>query len=208
MGKGGKGAEKKTEKVSLKTGLIERNALTPAFRSVLREVFNRFDLNQDKALCRDELEGFAKATQSGSEIGKDELKQLGQFFDTNTKGNLTLKGFEQMYLMQTNQQPEDTWRDLKNLGYSKSLELLGNRGTAGTGTGGTAVDMDTTTKAAMDEMRAALGELKLAPDSAGAHRRVAAALDALGRPEAAAKERRTADELEQKAAESTVAEQD
>lgn len=107
MGKGGenKKTEKKSEKKDLKTGLIERNALTPAFRSVLREVFNRFDLNQDKALCRDELEGFAKATQSGSEIGKDELKQLGQFFDTNTKGNLTLKGFEQMYLMQTNQQP-------------------------------------------------------------------------------------------------------
>ena len=54
-----------------------------------------------------------------------------------------------------------------------------------------------------DELRAALTELKEAPESAASHRRVGHALEALGRKEAAQKEFKNADELE-----STVDDQD
>ena len=235
MGKGGKG-EKKAEggKRAAKQGLVEKNgACTDQFRAVLREIFRRFDCDRDGALSMGELEEFARASGTGSQIQRDEHKQvsppsrppdpsptlpcpahrpprahpsrrqLSALFDTDARGNLTLKGFEQMYLMQTNHQPDDTWRDLEKLGYDRSsLALLHPE----------AVEEDAASPEAlqaarMEEMRAALTELKVDGESASAHRRMGRALDALGRTEAAQREYAQAESLESKAA-STIDEQD
>eukprot|EP00966_Prymnesium_polylepis_P119522 2762441-Prymnesium_polylepis.1 len=56
----------------------------------------------------------------------------------------------------------------------------------------------------MDELRAALAAMKGQPESADAHRRVGAALKALGRDEAAARSMQQADTLEGKEAAAAV----
>lgn len=193
MGKGGKGGDKaeKKAKAAAKVGLVEKNgALSEKFRLVLGEVFRRFDKDGDGALCRAELEEFAKESGTG-QIEAEDIKQLKTYFDTDTAGNLTRKGFEQMYLMQSNHQAVDTWKDLERLGYTKELALK------------EPIGEEDLTKMRMDELRAALTELKELPESAASHRRVGHALEALGRKEAAQKEFKNADELE-----STVDDQD
>ena len=183
------------------SGLLASNGgLSDKFRAVLREVFARFDADTDGALSLKELEQFAVASKSGGDLSLDELKQLGKFFDTDIKGNITLKGFEQMYQMQTAQQAADTWRDLTNLGYTKSLDTLGPP-----------PSIATPVKAAgegMEELRSALAQLKTDPDNAAHNRRVGYALKAMGRDEAAAKSLAKADELENNQAQSTVNEID
>lgn len=165
-----------------KAGLLETNgALTPKFKAVIGEVFGRFDADGDGALSLPELEAFARASESGKELEKGELQQLGQFFDTDSKGNLTLKGFEQMYVMQTNQQAADTWRDIANLGYEKSLDLLGTKPAAAD---------------SMSELREAMMALKTDSESAAAHRRVGTALRTMGREDAAVRSFKQAETLE------------
>ena len=94
-----------------------------------------------------------------------------------------------MYLMQTGTQASDTWRDLANLGYSQSLELLGTPPVK-------AKPEDTAVQ--MNELRTALAELKSHPESAAVHRRVGNALKAIGRDEAAARSMQQAEALEAK----------
>lgn len=201
MGKGGNEVFQPTEKKKLtkaemkdlKQGLIEKNGdLSKQLKAVLGEIFTRFDADGDGALSRQELETFANTSQTGSNLSEDEIKQLGTFFDTNDKGQLTRKGFEQMYLMQSGSQPDDTWKDLKTLGYSKSLELLGT-------TAPPPVKAPPAAQA-MDSLRTALAELKVSPDSASAHRRVGVCLQELGREEAAKKSFAAADDIDQREA--------
>ena len=97
----------------------------------------------------------------------------------------------QMFLMQSSHQPDDTWKDLERLGYTRSLELLRPEAENELTPGELA-------KARMDALRAALTELKQNQDSAQCHRRVGVALDALGRTEAAQREFAQADVLEGK----------
>ena len=202
MGKGGKGGKEVSDKKAAKVGLVEKNgALNPTFAAVLGEIFRRFDKDRDGAFSDDELETFARASGTGNGIDAEERKQLRNFFNCNSKGHLTLKGFEEMYLMQSNHDPKDTWKDLETLGYKKPLALLDPDSVP-------KVVPEEVQKARMAEMAAALAELKLDAESAGAHRRVANALDALGRAEAAARSHAKADELEGKAPSTTVDEQD
>jgi len=185
-----------------KAGLLETNgSLTPKFKAVLRETFVRFDTDGDGAFSLAELEAFATASKSGNDMSASELKQLGTFFDTNARGYLTLKGFEQMYMMQASQQASDVWRDIANLGYQPSLELLGT----------TAADAPaaTTPETPEVELRAALTALMSQAASPVAHRRVGRALQAMGRDDAAVRSFNQADELELQAEQpSTVEELD
>lgn len=194
MGKGGETKKPtKAETKAAKQGLMEKNGdLTKQLKAVLREVFDRFDADRDGALNKKELEAFAVASKTGENLSQDEIKQLGTFFDTNANGDLTHKGFEQMYLMQTASTPEDTWRDIKALGYEKTLELLG--------TSPAPAPAAPPSADAMSELREALAELKLKPEEASAHRRVGVCLQQLGREENAKKSFAQAEELEKKAA--------
>ena len=187
MGKGGKG-KPVSEKKAAKEGLVEKNgSATRPFQAVLAEIFRRFDKDRDGVWNMAELDAFARASQTGN-ITKEDRTQLGTMFDVDAKGDLTPKGFEQMYLMQTAHDPMDVWKDLERLGYSKSLELLGDEQ-------GASLDA-AAEKSRKEELMAALSALKLEPESAAAHRRVGAALTALGRAEAAQKSLAKATELE------------
>lgn len=181
-----------------KAGLLEANgSLTPKFQAVLTEVFTKYDIDRDGGLCLEELEAFARASQSGSKIDESELKQLGQFFETDKNGYLTLKGFQQMFVLQTSQQPADTWRDLANLGYEKTLDLLNStHGAESAPEAAPAKTAAATDPELMNELRVALSAIKDDPKSAAAHRRVGELLKAMGRDEAAARSLKTAEEIE------------
>ena len=199
----------KGDKKAAKQGLVEKNgALTVPFRMVLGEVFRRFDVDGDGALNESELESFAVSSGTGEKIDGDERKQLGVLFEVDKAGNITKKGFEQMYLMQVSHQPEDVWRDLEKLGYDKSLELKDPaKADEEAAKEAAKAEADALQAARMEEMKEALTELKLNQDSAAAHRRVGEALEALGRNEAAAKSFLKASELDG-VVETTVDDQD
>ena len=177
-----------------KEGLVKKNGdLEDTFKAVLGEIFRRFDKDGDGALCEAELEEFATTSGSGKNVAEDRA-QLQSYFDCNSKGDLTYKGFEQMYAMQIGHEAETTWKDLEQLGYKKPLALLDPE----------AASAEALAKAKMDELRNALTDLKLAP----APRRTdaPATLQALGRTEAAQREYAQAEALEK--APSTVDDQD
>ena len=76
-------------------------------------------------LCTAELQSFARACSvEGAELCEDELEQVADYFETNEAGALTSGGFFQMVWMQTTARPQDTWSDLRELGYGDSLALL------------------------------------------------------------------------------------
>lgn len=205
----GKGKSEVSGKKAAKQGLVEKNgSLTEPFRKVLGEVFRRFDVDKDGSLSPAELEAFAVASGTGSKIDEDERKQLGVLFDADKSGNITKKGFEQMYMMQVGHNADDVWRDVEKLGYTKSLELL-DPAAAETEEAKEAEKAEAAARQAelMEEMKAALMELKVNQESAGAHRRMGEALEALGRSEAAAKSFLKASELDG-VVDTTVDEQD
>uniref|UniRef100_A0A6V3YNE6 EF-hand domain-containing protein n=1 Tax=Prymnesium polylepis TaxID=72548 RepID=A0A6V3YNE6_9EUKA len=201
--------------------------LSDKFRLCLSEVFERFDEGKDGALSRDELQNFAVAANAGNNLQDDEVTQLQQFFETNSKGELTLKGFMQMYHMQTTARSSDTWKDLQRLGYLPNLEPASGprppqastppaaeKPAAAAEAPAAAAEVEAPPKPEskadnqkaliMDELRAALAAMKGQPESADAHRRVGAALKALGRDEAAARSMQQADTLEGKEAAAAV----
>lgn len=49
------------------------------------------------------------------------------FLDTTPAGHLTWSGFIQLYQLQTENDPEETWADLKTHGYDDSLKLVATR---------------------------------------------------------------------------------
>ena len=203
------------------------HGLTDKFRIVLREVFERFDEDKDGVLNREELQNFAVAANAGSDLEDDEVEQLQQFFECNDKGHLTMKGFFQMYHMQTSSRSSDTWKDMQRLGYLPSLDREDGKPLP-TGEEALPEKPVVDEKALMEELRTALAEMKVQPETAAAHRRVGTALQAspsslstdtkrvtsglcrcnllrhapaqaLGRNEAAARSMQQADQLESKA---------
>ncbi|KAI5122065.1 hypothetical protein M0805_006048 [Coniferiporia weirii] len=54
---------------------------------------------------------------------KEELEQL----DVTDEGNLTFQGFLQIYQLQTENDEEETWRDLSSHGFDRTLTLVTTR---------------------------------------------------------------------------------
>ena len=67
----------------------------------LQTIFQRFDADGDGTLNVVELQAFARACNDGTELDVDELDQIQDYFDTDDSGALTLRGFHEMYQMQT-----------------------------------------------------------------------------------------------------------
>ncbi|KAF9094333.1 hypothetical protein BGX23_002258 [Mortierella sp. AD031] len=78
------------------------------------------------ALSNDELDAFAKDT-NGAVFDEDSRNEITEFLDLDDKGQLTLKGFLQMYNLQTTSEPEETWKDLQKHGYDTTLKLVASR---------------------------------------------------------------------------------
>ncbi|KAI8350495.1 hypothetical protein B0O80DRAFT_457928 [Mortierella sp. GBAus27b] len=104
----------------------EEGALTQECEDALVALFRKYDRDNDGALNNSELNAFAKDT-NGSPFNEDSLAEIREFFDLDDKNNLTLKGFLQMYNLQTSSEPEETWKDLQKHGYDTNLRLVASR---------------------------------------------------------------------------------
>ncbi|KAG0302225.1 hypothetical protein BGZ98_007683, partial [Dissophora globulifera] len=58
---------------------------------------------------------------------EDTRAEITEFLDLDESGQLTLKGFLQMYNLQTSSEPEETWKDLQKHGYDTKLKLVASR---------------------------------------------------------------------------------
>merc|ERR1711918_210683 len=67
------------------------------------------------------------ANEDDREFDREELDEVKEFFDWKKDGpnggGLTLRGWIQLYVTQTGAREEDTWKDLKQLGYDSQLKL-------------------------------------------------------------------------------------
>ncbi|KAF9123353.1 hypothetical protein BGW39_009022 [Mortierella sp. 14UC] len=104
----------------------EDGALTLACEDALVAIFERYDVDKDGALSNAELDAFAKDT-NGDVFDEDARAEITEFLDLDDKGQLTLKGFLQMYNLQTSSEPEETWKDLQKHGYDTNLKLVASR---------------------------------------------------------------------------------
>ncbi|RKP08082.1 hypothetical protein THASP1DRAFT_16140 [Thamnocephalis sphaerospora] len=96
---------------------------TPACEAALKEIFHRFDKDGDGALSDAELAAFATAT-NGEPFDEATLEEIRDNFDVTEAGALTLRGFIELYTLQTTSEPEETWNDLRKHGYNDQLELV------------------------------------------------------------------------------------
>ncbi|KAG0092776.1 hypothetical protein BGZ93_005652 [Podila epicladia] len=108
------------------TLIDEDGGLTQECEDALVAIFERYDADKDGALSNAELDAFAKDT-NGDVFDEDTRNEITEFLDLNSKGYLTLKGFLQMYNLQTSSEPEETWKDLQKHGYDTQLKLVASR---------------------------------------------------------------------------------
>ncbi|KAJ3110585.1 hypothetical protein HDU96_006461 [Phlyctochytrium bullatum] len=111
---------KKVKRVAL---IGPNDQLTQQVVTALLEIFGRFDDDNDGALSREELEAFAIAT-NGEKFEEEAVNELKKSFNVDGNGNLTRRGFLEMYQLQTLSDPDETWRDLIKHGYSVKLQLI------------------------------------------------------------------------------------
>ncbi|KAF9951393.1 hypothetical protein BGZ72_007100 [Mortierella alpina] len=108
------------------TLIDEEGALTQECEDALVAIFNCYDVDKDGALSNAELDAFARDT-NGDVFDEDMRAEIDEFLDLDDKGQLTLKGFLQMYNLQTSSEPEETWKDLQKHGYDTKLKLVASR---------------------------------------------------------------------------------
>jgi len=75
-------------------------------------------VDKDKKLSPEELSNFS-ITCNGKPFDETVLDDIRKFLAVDEKGYLLEEGFLQMYSLQTITDPNETWKDLKKLGYSK-----------------------------------------------------------------------------------------
>ncbi|GAA5877408.1 hypothetical protein JCM16303_003320 [Sporobolomyces ruberrimus] len=91
---------------------------------VLREVFGRYSRNpkkpkgdKDEKVCgRDALNAFAQDT-NGQEMTDETYNEIVEYLAVTEEGELTMKGFVQLYQLQTENDASETEKDLKAWGY-------------------------------------------------------------------------------------------
>ncbi|KAI6028767.1 hypothetical protein F5J12DRAFT_807547 [Pisolithus orientalis] len=72
------------------------------------------------------LDAWARDT-NGAPFSQDTKDELIEFLDVTDDGGLTLKGFMQIYQLQTENDEEETWRDLSCHGFDRGLTLVSTR---------------------------------------------------------------------------------
>ncbi|KZP24793.1 hypothetical protein FIBSPDRAFT_950833 [Athelia psychrophila] len=72
------------------------------------------------------LDAWARDT-NGAPFSKETKEELVEFLDVTDDGGLTLKGFIQIYQLQTENDEEETWKDLSTHGFDRSLKLVSSR---------------------------------------------------------------------------------
>ncbi|OJA14851.1 hypothetical protein AZE42_00790 [Rhizopogon vesiculosus] len=72
------------------------------------------------------LDAWARDT-NGAPFSEETKEELREFLDVTEEGSLTFKGFMQIYQLQTENDEEETWRDLSNHGFDRTLALVSTR---------------------------------------------------------------------------------
>ncbi|KAF5380905.1 hypothetical protein D9615_003886 [Tricholomella constricta] len=72
------------------------------------------------------LDAWAQDT-NGAPFSQETKDELIEFLDVTDEGGLTFKGFLQIYQLQTENDEEETWRDLSNHGFDRMLKLVATR---------------------------------------------------------------------------------
>jgi len=72
------------------------------------------------------LDAWARDT-NGAPFSQETKDELVEFLDVTDDGGLTFKGFLQIYQLQTENDEEETWRDLSNHGFDRALKLVATR---------------------------------------------------------------------------------
>ncbi|KIJ44047.1 hypothetical protein M422DRAFT_79994, partial [Sphaerobolus stellatus SS14] len=69
------------------------------------------------------LDRWAKDT-NGEPFSEETKEELREYIDMTEEGDLTFKGFLQIYALQTENEEEETYRDLSKHGFNDELELV------------------------------------------------------------------------------------
>ncbi|KAK0549429.1 hypothetical protein OC845_003134 [Tilletia horrida] len=72
------------------------------------------------------LDRFAFET-NGAPFGAESKAEILEFLDVDEQGRLTFEGFLSMYSLQTENDEDETWRDLTTHGFDNNLELVSTR---------------------------------------------------------------------------------
>jgi len=69
------------------------------------------------------LDEWARDT-NGAPFSPEMKEELVEFLDVTDDGQLTFKGFMQLYQLQTENDEDETWRDLSKHGFDQTLTLI------------------------------------------------------------------------------------
>ncbi|KAI9175809.1 hypothetical protein H9P43_006173 [Blastocladiella emersonii ATCC 22665] len=103
--------------------LDDDDMFMPAFDKALRSIFERFDADKDGYLNVDEVQAFAVAT-NGKKFDEDTMAEIALYFgDDDQKPTMmvSVTGFMDMYHLQSQNDEDETWKDLTRLGFDHEL---------------------------------------------------------------------------------------
>ncbi|KAF8610105.1 hypothetical protein BDV93DRAFT_6713 [Ceratobasidium sp. AG-I] len=122
--------------------LLDRDgAISPKFATALAQIFSKYCTPRPPPLTSstrlhtsvenaylDErgLDAWARDT-NGAEFPDETKEEMRDTLDVTEKGDLTFEGFLQIYQLQTENDEEETWRDLSAHGFDRNLNLVSTR---------------------------------------------------------------------------------
>lgn len=80
-------------------------------------------------LTEADLDRFSSVA-NGAALPQESKDEIKEFLDTDKEGNLSFRGFVEMYHLQSDNDPQETWKDLDKLGFDDQLEYKGGDGEA------------------------------------------------------------------------------
>lgn len=106
--------------------LIENKMMTERFHDVLQIIFEFFDKDRDECWNPSELSAFFVAV-NGTPPSKEDVWFIRKNCKTTKRGYLTFEGFLELQLAQAAGGVQETWNDLKKLGFDNSLQPIDDR---------------------------------------------------------------------------------
>jgi len=93
---------------------------TPECESLLKEIFETFDLDKDGYWNEKEMDSYFSKT-NGKKLSSDDYKEIIESFDVNAKNELSLRGFYELYHLQTLNYKDETINDFLKIYDEKTL---------------------------------------------------------------------------------------
>ncbi|KZV90406.1 hypothetical protein EXIGLDRAFT_770824 [Exidia glandulosa HHB12029] len=107
--------------------------MSEQFEACLAHIFSKYctpppgatggRLAEDAVMDGAALDKWACDT-NGAPFGQETKDEMREYLDVNERGDLTYKGFIQIYALQTENDEEETWRDLSSHGFDRNLQLV------------------------------------------------------------------------------------